>query len=94
LFYLRPVITGAAHGLGRLGLHVAATRHSDMAEERATQFSHAQKMASATVSQGGSGQAPIGPGTANPSGTGGGEGRRLSDTLHRRVQDRPSKEFA
>jgi tRNA synthetases class I (M) len=39
-------------------------------------------------------RATIGPRTAGPSGPGGGEGRRRSDTLLRRVQDRPRTVFA
>jgi hypothetical protein len=64
------------------------------AEETEIEMSLAQKMASAAVAQGGTGPATIGPGTAGPSGTGGGEGRRPSDTLLRRAQDRPRTEFA
>jgi hypothetical protein len=54
----------------------------------------AQEMASATVSLGGTGPAMIGPGTAGPMSSGGGEGWRPSDTLLRRVQDRPRTVFA
>lgn len=54
----------------------------------------AQEMASATVSLGGTGPAMIGPGTAGPLSSGGGEGWRPSDTLLRRVQDRPRTVFA
>jgi hypothetical protein len=53
------------------------------AEEREIEKSLAQEMASAA-----------GPRTASPSGPGGGEGRRRSDTLLRRVQDRPRTLFA
>jgi nicotinamide mononucleotide (NMN) deamidase PncC len=63
------------------------------AEEREIEKSLAQEMASAAVTQGGTG-ATIGPRTAGPSGPGGGEGRRPADTLHPRVQDRPRTVFA
>ena len=61
---------------------------------RAVKPSTRWEMASAAVSQGGTGRATIGPRTAGPSGPGGGEGRRRSDTLLRRVQDRPRTVFA
>ena len=64
------------------------------AEKREIEKWLAQEMASAAVSQGGTGRATIGPRTAGPSGPGGGEGQRLSDTLHPRVQDRPRTVFA
>jgi hypothetical protein len=91
---VRPVTTGAAHGSGRLVLDAAATRESVPAEEREIEMSLAQEMASADVAQGGTRPATIGPGTAGPSGIGGGEDRRPSDTLLRRTQDRPRTEFA
>jgi hypothetical protein len=91
MFDDRPVTIGVAHGSGRLALHAAATLDSVPAEE--IEMSLAQGMSSAAVSQGGTEPATIGPGTAGPSGTGGGEGRRPSDTLLRRVQDRPRTEF-
>jgi hypothetical protein len=91
---VRPVTTGATHGSGRLVLDAAATRESVPAEEREIAMSLAQEMASADVSQGGTGRATIGPRTAGPSGRGGGEGQRPSDTLHPRVQDRPRTVFA
>jgi hypothetical protein len=92
---VRPVTTGAAHGSGRLALDAAARKLADVpAEEREIERSLAQEMASAAVSQGGTGRATIGPRTAGPSGPGGGEGRRRSDTLLRRVQDRPRTVFA
>jgi hypothetical protein len=65
-----------------------------LAEEREIEKSLAQEMASAAVSQGGTVRATIGPRTAGPSGPGGGEGQRPSDTLHARVQDRPGTVFA
>ena len=77
-----------------MALDAAATRDSVPAEEREIEMSLAQEMAWADVAQGGTGPATIGPGTAGPSGTGGGEGRRPSDTLLRRAQDRPRTEFA
>jgi hypothetical protein len=77
-----------------LALDAAATPDSVPAEEREIMMSLAEEMASAAVSQCGTGPATIGPGTAVRSGTGGGEGRRPSDTLLRRVQDRPRTEFA
>jgi hypothetical protein len=52
------------------------------------------EMVLAAVAQGGTGPATIEPGTAGPSGAGGGEGRRPSDTLLRRAQNRPRTEFA
>jgi hypothetical protein len=64
------------------------------AEEREIEKSLAQEMASAAVSQGGTGRARIGPRTAGPSGPGGGEGRRPADTLLLRVQARPRRMFA
>jgi nicotinamide mononucleotide (NMN) deamidase PncC len=64
------------------------------AEEREIEKSLAQEMASADVAQGGTRPATIGPGTAGPSGPGGGEGRRPSGALHLRVQDRPRTVFA
>ena len=91
---VRPVTTGAAHGSGRLVLDAAATRESVPAEEREIAMSLAQEMASADVAQGGIRPATIGPGTAGPSGPGGGEGQRPSDTLHPRVQDGPRTVFA
>ena len=94
MFDVQPVTTGAAHGSGRLALDAAASLDSVSAEEREIEKSLAQEMASAAVSQGGTGRATIGPGTAGPSGPGGGEGRRRSDTLLRRVQDRPRTVFA
>ena len=92
---VRPVTTGAAHGSGRLVLDAAARKLAGVrAEEREIEKSLAQEMASAAVSQGGTGRATIGPRTAGPSGPGGGEGQRPSDTLHPRVQDRPRTVFA
>ena len=92
---VRPVTTGAAHGSGRLALDAAARKLAGIpAEEREIEKSLAQEMASAAVSQGGTGRATIGPRTAGPSGPGGGECRRRSDTLLRRVQDRPRTVFA
>lgn len=97
---VRPVTTGAAHGSGRLALDAAARKLAGVRaeereiEEREIEKSLAQEMASAAVSQGGTGRATIGPRTAGPSGPGGGEGRRRSDTLLRRVQDRPRTVFA
>jgi hypothetical protein len=64
------------------------------AEETEIEKSLAQEMASADVAQGGTRPATIGPGTAGPSGPGGGEGRRPSGALLRRVQDRPRTVFA
>jgi hypothetical protein len=64
------------------------------AEEREIERSLVQEMASAAVSQGGTERATIGPGTAGPSGPGGGEGQRPSDTLHPRVQEGPRTVFA
>ena len=91
----RPVTTGAAHGSGRLVLDAAAKKLAGVrAEEREIAMSLAQEMASADVAQGGIRPATIGPGTAGPSGIGGGEDRRPSDTLLRRAQDRPRTEFA
>jgi hypothetical protein len=63
-------------------------------EEREIEKLLAQEMASAAVSQGGTGPAMIGPGTAGPLNTGGGEGWRPSDTLLHQVQDRPRTVFA
>jgi len=57
------------------------------AEEMEIAKSLAQEMTPAAVSQGGTGRATIGPRTAGPSGPGGDEGQRPSDTLHPRVQD-------
>jgi hypothetical protein len=91
---VRPVTTGAAHGSGRLVLDAAATRESVPAEERELEMSLAQEMASADVAQDGTGPVTIGPGTAGPSGIGGGDDRRPCDTLLRRAQDRPRTEFA
>jgi hypothetical protein len=94
MFDDRPVTIGVAHGSGRLALRAAATLDSVPTEEREIEMSLAQEMLSAAVSHGRTGPATIGPGTAAPSGTGGGEGRRHSATLFRRVQDRPRTEFA
>jgi nicotinamide mononucleotide (NMN) deamidase PncC len=92
---VRPVTTGAAHGSGRLVLDAAVKKLAGVrAEEGEIEKSLAQKMASAAVSQGGTGWATIGPRTAGPAGPGGGEGQRPSDTLHPRVQDRPRTVFA
>jgi hypothetical protein len=91
---VRSVTTGAARGSGRLALDAAATLAGVPAEEREMEKSLAQEMASAAVSQGGTGPATIGPGTAGPLGPGGGEGWRPSDTLLRRMQDRPRTVFA
>jgi hypothetical protein len=92
---VRPVTTGAAHGSGRLVLDAAAKKLAGVrAEEREIEKSLAKEMASADVAQGGTRPATIGPGTAGPSGPGGGEGQRPSDTLLRRAQDRPRTEFA
>jgi hypothetical protein len=77
-----------------LALDTAPALDSVPAEEMEIEMSLAQEMASAAVSQGGIGPATTRPGTAGSSGTGGGEGRRPSDTLLRRVQDRPRTEFA
>jgi hypothetical protein len=77
-----------------LVLDAAATRESVPAEERELEMSLAQKMASADVAQDGTGPVTIGPGTAGPSGIGGGVDRRPCDTLLRRAQDRPRTEFA
>jgi hypothetical protein len=77
-----------------LALDAAATRDSVPAEERGIEMSLAQEMASDDVAQVRTGPATIGPGTAGPSDTGGGEGRRPSDTLLRQAQDRPRTEFA
>jgi hypothetical protein len=86
---VRPVTTDAAHGSGRLVLDAAARKLAGIrAEEREIEKLLAQEMASAAVSQGGTGRATIGPRTAGPSGSGGGEVRRPADTLHPRVQDR------
>jgi len=68
-------------------------RDADERESTAQRFL-AQEMASATVSLGGTGPAMIGPGRAGPLSSGGGEGWRPSDTLLRRVQDRPRTVFA
>jgi hypothetical protein len=86
---VRPVPTGAAHGSGRFSLDAAATLAGVPAEKREIEKSLAREMASAAVSQGGTGPATIGPGTAGPLSTAGGEGWRPSDTLLGRVQDRP-----
>jgi len=92
---VRPVTTGAAHGSGRLVLDAAARKLAGVrAEEREIERSLVQETASAAVSQGGTERATIGPGTAGPSGPGGGEGQRPSDTLHPRVQDGPRTVFA
>jgi hypothetical protein len=92
---VRPVTTGAAHGSGRLVLDAAARKLAGvLAEEREIEKSLAQEMSAAAVSQGGIGRGTIGPRTAGPSGPGGGEGRRPSDALHLRVQDRPRTVFA
>lgn len=91
---VRPVTTGAAHGSGRWVLDAARKLAGVRTEEREIEKSLAQEMVSAAVSQGGTGRATIGPRTAGPSGRGGGEGRRPSDTLHPRVQDRPRTVFA
>jgi len=76
--------------LDAAGRKLAAVR----VEEREIEKALAQEMASAAVSQGGTGRATIRPRTAGLSGPGGGEGRRRSDTLLRRVQDRPRTVFA
>jgi hypothetical protein len=95
MFDVRPVTTGAAHGSARLALDAAARKLAGIpAEEREIEKSLAQEMASAAVSQGGTGRARIGPRTAGPSGPGGGEGRRPADTLLLRVQARPRRMFA
>ena len=92
---VRPVTTGAAPGSGRLVLDAAARKLAGVrAEEREIERSLVQETASAAVSQGGTERATIGPGTAGPSGPGGGEGQRPSDTLHPRVQDGPRTVFA
>jgi hypothetical protein len=92
---VRPVMTGAAHGPGRLALDAVAGKLAGVpAEEREIEESLAQEMASAAVPQGGTGRAAIGPRTAGPPGPGGGAGRRRSGTLLRRVQDRPRTVFA
>jgi len=91
---VRPVTTGAARGSGRLVLDAAARKLASVrAEEREIQKSLAQEIASAAVAQGGTGRATIGPRTSGPSGPGGGDGQRPSDTLHPRVQDRPRTVF-
>jgi hypothetical protein len=78
-----------------LALDAAARKLAGIpAEEREIEKSLAQEMASAAVSQGGTGPATIGPGPAGTLGPGGGEGWRPSDTLLRRVQDRPRTVFA
>jgi hypothetical protein len=78
-----------------LALDVAARRLAGVpAEDREIEKLLAREMASATVSLGGTGPAMIGPGTAGPLSSGGGEGWRPSDTLLRRVQDRPRTVFA
>jgi hypothetical protein len=64
------------------------------AEEREIEKSLAQELASAAVSQGGTGRATIGPRTTGPSGHGRGPGQRPTDTLHPRVEDRPRTVFA
>jgi len=92
---VRPVTIGAAHGSGRLVLDAVARKLAGVrAEGREIEKSLAQEMASAAVSEGGTGRATIGPRTAGPSGPGGGEGQRPSDALHPRVQDRPWTVFA
>ena len=86
---------GAAPALGRLVLDAAVRKLACVrAEEREIEKSLGQEMASAAVSQGGTGRATIGPKTAGPSGPGGGEGQRPFDALHPRVQDRPRTVFA
>jgi hypothetical protein len=92
MFDVQPVTTGVAHGSGRLALDAAASLDSVPAEEREIEMSLAQDMAA--VSQGGTGPATIGPGTAGPSGTVEGECRHPPDTLLRRVQDRLRTELA
>jgi len=78
-----------------LALDVAARRLAGVpAEDREIERLLAQEMASATVSLGGTGPAMIGPGTAGPLSSGGGEGWRPSDTLLRRAQHRPRTVFA
>jgi hypothetical protein len=95
MFDVRPVTTGAAHGSARLALDAAARKLAGVpAEEREIEQSLAQEIASAAVSQGGTGRATIAPRTAGPSGPGGGEGRRPADTLLLRVQARPRRVFA
>jgi hypothetical protein len=92
---VRPGTTGTGPGSGRLVLDAAARKLAGVrAEEREIERSLVQEMASAAVSQGGTERATIGPGTAGPSGPGGGEGQRPSDTLHPRVQDGPRTVFA
>ena len=91
---VRPVTTGAAHGSGRLVLDAARKLAGVRAGEREIERSLVQEMASAAVSQGGTERATIGPGTAGPSGPGGGEGLRPADTLLLRVQARPRRVFA
>ena len=87
-----------AGGLDVAGLVVqwcfSLPRRSDYPADPSPMGSLAQEMASATVSLGGTGPAMIGPGTAGPLSSGGGEGWRPSDTLLRRVQDRPRTVFA
>jgi hypothetical protein len=94
MFDVRPITTVAADGSGRLALDAAATRDSVPAEERESEMSLAQEMASAAVAQGGTGPATIEPGKADASGSGAEEGRRPSDTLFHRVPDRPRTEPA
>jgi hypothetical protein len=92
---VRPVTTRAAHGSGRLVLDAAGRKLAAVrVEEREIEKALAQEMASAAVSQGGTGRATIRPRTAGPSGPRGGEGQRPSDTLDPRVQDRPPRVFA
>jgi hypothetical protein len=92
---VRPVTTGAAQGSGRLVLDAAARKLASVrAEERGIEKSLPQEMASAAVSQSGTGRGTMGSRTAGPSGPGGGAGQRPSDALHPRVQDRPRTVFA
>jgi len=78
-----------------LALDAAARKLAGVpAGEREIEKSLALEMASAAVCRGGTERATIGLRTAGPSGLGGGEGRRPSDTLLRLVQDRPRTVFA
>lgn len=65
-----------------------------MAAKSEIEVSLAQAMASAAVGHGGTVPVTMGAGTVGSSSTDGGEGRRQSDGLLRRVQDRPRTEFA
>jgi hypothetical protein len=78
---VRAVTTGAIHGSGRWALDAAARKLAGVpADVKEIEKSLAREMASAGVSQGGTGPAMIGPGTAGPL---------ASDNFLRRVQNWP-----